>query len=94
MNQNRPPHPGEVLRKKFLDPMGLSVAAASRALGIARKNLSLIVNGHAGVSPETAVRLSLAFNTTPETWLDCQRDFDLWQLRERQKEMKVEKLAA
>lgn len=94
MKQHRPPHPGEILKRHYLDPPGLSVAAAARALGIARKNLSLIVNGHAGISPETALRLAFAFDTTPEAWLDRQRDFDLWQLRESARKMNVEKLAA
>ena len=94
MKQLNPTHPGEILKEHYLEPLGLSVTAAARALGIARKNLSLIINGHAGISPEMAVRLSIAFNTSAEVWLDHQRDYDLCQLRQRAKKLKVERLAA
>jgi addiction module HigA family antidote len=94
MKQHNPPHPGVVLKELYLAPLEISVTAAARALGVARKNLSLIVNGRLGISPEMALRISLAFNTSPESWLDMQRDYDLWQLRERAKRLKVERLAA
>jgi addiction module HigA family antidote len=94
MKMYNPPHPGTTLKELYLDPLRLSVAAAARALGVARKNLSLIVNGHAGISPEMAIRLSIAFNTTPDVWLREQMDYDLWQAQEKMKGVKVERLAA
>lgn len=94
MNMHNPQHPGEILKYLYLDPRGISITAAARALGVARKNLSLIVNGHLGISPEMAYRLSVALNTTAEVWLDMQRDYDLWQIHQRAKILKVEKLAA
>ena len=66
MLMHNPPHPGEVLRELCLEPMKLSVTAAAKALGVSRKTLSTILNGHAGISPEMAVRLSIAFNTSSE----------------------------
>jgi antitoxin HigA-1 len=67
MRMRNPPHPGEILRKLCLEPLGLSVTEAAKALGTSRKTLSSILNGHAGISPEMAVRLSIAFDTTAES---------------------------
>ena len=61
-----PPHPGEVLGALCLKPLGLSVTRAAKALGVARKTLSQLLNGHMGVSPTMAIRLAFATNTTPE----------------------------
>ena len=57
MRMHNPPHPGEVLRDLCLEPLGISVTAAAKALGVARKTLSSILNGHSGISPEMAIRL-------------------------------------
>src|SRR6516225_5832091 len=76
---HNPPHPGEVLRSLCLEPLGLSVTDAAKGLGVSRKTLSSILNGRAGVSPEMAVRLSIAFNTSAESWLNQQVQYDLWQ---------------
>jgi addiction module HigA family antidote len=69
MKMHNPPHPGEVLRSLCLAPFGLTITGAAGALGVSRRTLSAIVNGRAGISPEMAIRLSLAFNTTAESWL-------------------------
>jgi addiction module HigA family antidote len=66
---HRPPHPGEILRELCLKPLNLTVTDAAKALGVSRKTLSAILNGRAGISPEMAVRLSIAFDTTAESWL-------------------------
>ena len=89
-----PPHPGEIIRELCLEPLGLTVTRAAAALGVSRKTLSAILNGRAGISPEMAIRLSLAFDTTPESWLNQQTQYDLWQARNQQKELKVERLVA
>jgi addiction module HigA family antidote len=89
-----PPHPGEILRSLCLEPLNLSVTDAARALGVSRKTLSAVLNGRAGVSPEMAVRLSIAFDTTSESWLNQQVQFDLWQAEKRRKTLKVARLAA
>jgi addiction module HigA family antidote len=72
--------------------LGLSVTDAARALGVSRKTLSELLNGHIGISPEMAVRLSLAFNTTPESWLTQQMQYDLWKLKQSRKKISVEHL--
>ncbi len=94
MLMHNPPHPGEVLRQLCLEPLGLSVTAAAKGLGVSRKTLSAILNGRAGVSPEMAVRLSLAFGTSSESWLNQQIQYDLWQAEKRRKRLRVLRLAA
>ena len=89
-----PPHPGEVLRELCLAPLGLSVTEAAKGLGVSRKTLSSILNGRAGISPEMAVRLSIAFNTTAESWLRQQLQFDLARAELRRRSLRVKKLAA
>ena len=69
MRMHNPPHPGEVLKTLGLEPLHLSVTEAAKALGVSRKTLSAILNGRAGISPEMAVRLSIAFGTSAESWL-------------------------
>ena len=91
---HNPPHPGEVLRELCLEPLGLSVTRASEALGVSRKTLSAILNGRAGISPEMALRLSKAFGTTPESWLNQQMQYDLWVTEKNVGRLKVEKLSA
>ena len=94
MKMHNPPHPGEVLRALCLEPMGLSVTRAAEALGVTRKTLSAIINGRAGISPEMAVRLSLAFDTSSESWLNQQSQYDLWLAEKNRKRLKVERLSA
>jgi len=87
-----PAHPGEVLRELCLEPLGLSVTQAAEALGVSRKNLSELLNGHIGVSPEMALRLGMAFNTSAEVWLNMQTAYDLAQARKRSRNLKVKRL--
>ena len=81
MQQFNPPHPGEILKMDYLTPLELTVTDAANGLGIARKNLSAIINRRAGISPEMAVRLSEAFDTTPDLWLNLQANYDLWKIK-------------
>ena len=78
MKMHNPPHPGEVLKALCLEPLNLNVTETARALGVSRKTVSAILNGRAGISPEMAVRLSIAFDTSAESWLNQQLHFDLW----------------
>ena len=94
MKMHNPPHPGEVLRELCLEPLGLSVSEAARALGVSRKTVSAILNARAGISPEMAVRLSIAFDTSAESWLNQQTQYDLWLAEKRRKSLRVERLAA
>lgn len=87
-----PPHPGEVIKELYLEPLELSVTAAAKALGVSRKTLSAVINGHAGVSPEMAIRLSIAFNTSAESWVNQQAQYELWQAEQNRDNLKVEKL--
>jgi len=94
MRMYNPPHPGEVLRTLCLDPLKVSVTDAAKALGVSRKTLSAILNGRGGISPEMAVRLSIAFETSAESWLNQQLQYDLWHAEQRRKKLRVRKLAA
>ena len=89
---HNPPHPGEIIRELCLKPLGLTVTDAAKALGVTRKTLSELLNGHSGISPEMALRLSKAFGTTPESWLTQQMHYDLWKVRK--KRIKVKRLSA
>lgn len=89
-----PPHPGEIIKELCLEPLGISVTAAAEGLGISRKTLSSILNGRAGVSPEMAIRLSIAFDTSAESWINQQAQYDLWQAEQRRDSLKVSRLHA
>jgi len=94
MEMFNPPHPGEIIKELCLEPLGLTVTRAAEALGVSRKTLSAIVNGQAGISPEMAIRLSIAFDTSAESWLNQQVQYDLWLVRQNQQDFKVERLQA
>ncbi len=89
-----PPHPGEIIKELCLEPLGLSVTDAAKGLGVTRKALSELLNGHSGVSPEMAIRLEQAFGSTAETWLKMQLEYDLWQAKQRAGNLKVTRFAS
>ncbi len=91
MPMRNPPHPGEIVKWECLEPLGLTVTRAAEGLGVTRQSLSELVNERAGVSVEMSIRLSKAFGSTPETWLGLQTAYDLWQARDRVKQIKVER---
>ncbi len=70
-------HPGGILRRHYLEPLSLTVSDLAQTLGVSRKTLSNIVNEYGSVTPDMALRLSKAFNTTPELWLNMQQSYDL-----------------
>ena len=89
------PEPGdEAIRELCLQPLGLTVTEAANALGVSRKTLSNILNCRAGISPEMAVRLSIAFGTTAESWLSQQLHYDLAKAEAKRRSLRVKKLAA
>ena len=94
MLMHNPPHPGEIIKELCLEPLGISVTAAAKALGVSRKTLSSIINGKAGISPEMAVRLSIAFDTSSESWLNQQTQYDLWKAEAHRSELRVEPFCA
>jgi addiction module HigA family antidote len=78
--RTRPPtHPGGILKRQYLEPLDIGISQAALALGVSRKTLSKIVNERGAITPEMALRLARALNTTPELWLNLQRNYDLWQ---------------
>ncbi|MDE2762502.1 MAG: HigA family addiction module antitoxin [Gemmatimonadota bacterium] len=93
MAMHDPPHPGGIVRRQCLEPLGLTVTRAAEGLGVTRQALSELLNGRTGVSVEMAIRLSKAFGSTPETWLGMQMAYDLWEARGRAGEIAVERFA-
>jgi len=94
MDMHNPAHPGEIIRKLCLEPLDITVADAAKALGVTRKTLSELVNCRAGVSVEMALRLAKAFDTSPESWLQMQQQYDLALVRKRIRLGKVRRLKA
>ena len=89
MIMHKPPHPGEVLRELYFEPLELSVTQGANALDVSKDTLSDILNCRSSLSPEMAIRLSLAFDTTPESWLNLQQQYDLWYTRKNHNFQKV-----
>lgn len=85
-----PPHPGRSVRENCLEPLGLSVTEAARVLGVARHTLSRVLNGHAGISPEMAIRLEKAGWSNAEFWLRRQTTYDLVQARRREDQIEIQ----
>lgn len=94
MTMKNPPHPGEIIREWCLKPLSLTVTQAAQGLGVTRKTLSLLLNGHAGISPEMAIRLSQAFGRSPESWLQLQGQYDIAQVKKSLKEINIKPLYA
>ncbi len=93
MRMYNPPHPGEVLKELCIEPLNLTVTEVALALGVSRKTLSAIVNCRAGISPEMAIRLGKAFGTSPESWLNQQIHYDLWQAEQTVGNIEVKRLS-
>ncbi len=93
MPMKNPPHPGRIVRQQCLEPLGLTVTAAAKGLGITRKALSELLNGKSGISPEMAIRLTKAFGSSPEAWLGLQMDYDLAHIQKKGSRIRVHKLA-
>ncbi len=93
--RKRPPtHPGGILKRHYLELLGLTISEFSLKLGVSRKTLSKITNEHGSVTPDMALRLSKALDTTPELWLNLQQNYDLWYASKKSIEWKnVEKIA-
>lgn len=73
-----PVHPGAILQRECMEPLALTVTRLARIVGVSRKTMSTIVNERASISADMALRLSRAFETSPEFWLNLQRSHDLW----------------
>ncbi len=93
MPMKNPPHPGSAIKYDCLEPLGLTVTAGARVLGVARPTLSNVINGKAAISPEMAIRLEKAFGSTADAWLRLQAAYDLAQARRRERDVKVKRYA-
>ena len=91
MPKKNPPHPGKYVIEDCIKPLGLSITKVAEGLGVSRSTLSRLINGQIGVSPEMAVRLSMAFGSTPEMWLRLQNAYDLAQARKSAEKIRVKK---
>lgn len=89
MYMHNPPHPGEVLKELYMQPLALTITETAIGLGVTRKALSELVNGKYGVSPDMAIRLAKAFSTTPESWLNLQQQYNIWEAKKNHKIDKV-----
>jgi antitoxin HigA-1 len=93
--KRQPSHPGAVLMNLYMDPLGLNITTLAKILGVSRKTISKIVNEGASVTPDMALRLSAAFDTTPQVWLNLQQNYDLWYAAKESKDWtRIQKIAA
>lgn len=88
---HNPLHPGELVKEVCIVATGLSVTEAAHKLGVDRTTFSRLLNGHAGISADMAMRLSIATNTSAVMWMNLQRDYDLWKIKKRKSKFHVEK---
>ena len=93
MPMKDPPHPGLSVRHDCLEPLGLSVTEAAKKLGVSRKQLSDVVNGRSGISPEMAIRLDKAFGGGAHTWYRLQAAYDLARALRNAPHIEVERLS-
>ena len=91
MSMKNPPHPGEIVLEECIKPLDLTITDAAKGLGITRNSLSRLINGRNGISPQLAVRLSMAFGSSAEMWLRMQNAYDLAQIQIEESSIQVEK---
>jgi antitoxin HigA-1 len=92
MAMHNPPHPGAFISEIYLEPHGVSLRKLAELLDVAPSTLARLIKGQSGVTPEMALRLSVALGRTPESWLALQHNHDLWRARKRVNLRKVKKL--
>jgi addiction module HigA family antidote len=92
MPMKNPPHPGRIVWQECIEPLGLTVTDAAKALGVSRNALSEIVNGRRGISPEMAIRLDKAFGGGADSWHMMQANYDMAQARKHAGEIKVRRV--
>jgi addiction module HigA family antidote len=89
MPMKNPPHPGRIIKSDCLEPLGLTVTAGAKVLGVTRQALNNVVNGKAGISAEMAIRLAKAFGSTADTWLRLQANYELAQALKSENKIRV-----
>lgn len=77
--KRKPTHPGVIIKQDYLEPLSMSIKDTAEILGVSRKTLSKIINEGGSVTPDMALRLAMAFNTTADLWMNLQKNYDLWQ---------------
>ncbi len=90
--RKRPPaHPGltgQILRNHHLEPLSMTITELASALGVSRKTVSKIINQRGSLTPDMALRLSRAFNTSPDLWMNLQKNYDLWHATNKSQDWK------
>lgn len=89
--KRQPTHPGKIIKEDYLEPLSISIKDLASKLGVSRKTLSKIINARGAVTPDMALRLSRAFGTTPDLWLNLQKNFDLWHAEHDSKDWRTVK---
>ncbi len=84
--KRQPTHPGNIIKEDYLKPLSLTITEMATTLGTSRKTLSKILNERGAVTPDMALRLARAFDTTPYLWLNLQKNYDLWMAENNSKE--------
>ncbi len=84
----RPTHPGNIIKEDYLLPLSITIKDMAANLGVSRKTLSKITNERGAITPDMALRLSRALDTTPDLWLNLQKNYDLWQAEMESQEWK------
>ena len=92
--QHRPPHPGEFIRKVYIEPFkdNISRSEVARHLSVSRSNFNRLVNEDVDLSSEMALRLSRVLGGTAESWMAMQMNYDLWRARKKVKVKNLEPL--
>lgn len=90
---HNPKHPGLMVSSLCLEPLGLSVTQAAKALKVSRSAFSKLINGHTGISPEMAVRLAIVFETSEEFWMNLQVGYDLWLINKNRNQLKLKPIS-
>ncbi|MBI4690266.1 MAG: HigA family addiction module antidote protein [Nitrospirae bacterium] len=85
MGMYKPAHPGEVIKELWLEPLGLTLTETAKRLGVTRKTISKIINGHGSITPEMALRLEIVFGASAQSWMNMQTIYDLMQMSELRK---------
>ena len=95
LNRNLPPaHPGEILKEMFIKERNLTITEVAKGLNVARANLSAVINGHLGISPELAIKLSEAFGNTAQFWVNLQNNYELWHAEKKVNRAQIRRFAA
>ncbi len=86
---HKPLHPGLLVKDALIDNTELSVTQAAKQLGVTRTTLSRLLNGHSNISPEMALRLAKFFDTSVESWMNLQTQYDIWLIQQQTNKIKV-----